>query len=231
MRRSRETALVLAGMSGIGAACGGGGTTNPPTPPPPPPAAVTIAMATPSGDGQSGGIGTTLPNPLRVVATRAGSPVSGQAIAWAITPAGGSVNPTGSSTGADGIASTTVTLPNFATTSTITATSSGATGSPVSFTAISTGAGLVDTVRVVNFAFQPAAFQLKRGGTVSFVWAAGAGPHTVTPVPPNTIPVIPGDPQAVSAPFSFDVVFPNTGTFDYFCRVHGVMSGTITVIP
>src|ERR1041385_4232085 len=234
MRRSMGTALVLAGLSGIGAGCGGGGggTTNPPPPPPPPPPpAPVIAMATPSGDGQSGGIGTTLPNPLRVVVTQSGNPLSGRDVLWAITPAGGSVNPATSTTGADGIASTTVTLPNIATTSTITATSSGATGSPVSFTASSSGAPSAVTVSVVNFAFQPAAFQLKRGGTVSFVWAAGAGPHTVTPVPPNTIPVIPGDPQAVSAPFSFDVVFPNTGTFDYFCRVHGVMSGTITVIP
>src|SRR5438128_2374584 len=71
MRRSLGTALVLGGMTGLGAACGGGGgTTNPPPPPPPPPPAPVIAMATPSGNAQSAPTGSVLPNPLRVIVSR-----------------------------------------------------------------------------------------------------------------------------------------------------------------
>ena len=234
MRRSRGTALVLAGMSGIGAACGGGGTTNPPPPPPPPPSAPVIAMATPSGNAQSAPTGSVLPNPLRVIVTRSGTAVSGQAVSWAITPTGGGVNPASTTTGGDGIAATTVTLPPVATTSTITATAPGVTGSPVSFTAISAGAGGTATVSVINFSFDPDDFQIRQGGTVTFLWGTGSGPHTVTPVAPNTIPVIPGDPATRSAPFMFDVVFPSTGTYRYFCRVHGApdfgMHGTVRVV-
>jgi plastocyanin len=235
MPRSLGIALVVGALAGIAAGCGGGGgTTNPPPPPPPPPS-VTIAMASPSGDAQTGLVGSALPNPLRVLVTQSGSPKSGSAVTWAISQASGSVNPASSSTDANGIAQTTVTLPTVAATSTVTATLAGAIGSPVSFSAISTGASQQVTVSVVNFAFQPATSTIGRGGTVSFVWASGAGPHTVTPVAPNTIPVVPGDPTAVSAPFNFDVIFPATGTFDFYCRVHGApgfgMSGTITVVP
>lgn len=235
MRRSLGTVLVLGGLAGIATGCGGSGTTNPPPPPPPPPAPIAIAMASASGDAQAGVVGTALPNPLRVVVTQGGTPKSGSAVAWAISQPTGSVNPTSSTTGADGIAQTTVTLPTVAATSTITATLAGATGSPVSFTATSSVAGLQVTVTVMNFQFQPQFPQVSRGGTVSFVWATGAGPHTVTPVAPNTIPVMPGDPQSVFSPFNFDTIFPSTGTFDFFCRVHGApglgMHGTVTVVP
>jgi plastocyanin len=194
-----------------------------------------MAKATPSGDAQSGAVGTVLPNPLRVIITQSGNPVMGTGVTWQIGPSGGSLNPTASATGADGVASTTVTLPAVAATSTITATATGVTGSPLSFSATSTGSSLAVTVNVVNFSFQPANVTLKQGGTVTFLWGSGSGPHTVTPVPPNTIPIIPGDPTTQNAPFTFDTTFPATGTFNYFCRVHGApgsgMAGTITVVP
>lgn len=190
-----------------------------------------MAKAAVSGDGQSGVVGTVLPNPLRVIITNSGNPVMGHGVTWAIGPSGGSVDPTASATDANGIASTTVTLPGVAATSTVTATATGVTGSPLSFSATSTGSSLAVTVNVVNFAFQPANVTLKRGGTVTFLWGAASGPHTVTPDGPNTIPIIPGDPTAQNAPFTFDTVFPATGTFNYHCRVHGNMTGTITVVP
>lgn len=193
-----------------------------------------MAKATPSGDGQSGVVGTVLPNPLRVIITQSGNPAVGTGVTWQIGPSGGSLNPTAGATDANGVASTTVTLPAVAATSTITATATGVTGSPLSFTATSTGASLAVTVNVVNNAFQPAAAQVKQGGTVTFLWGTGSGPHTVTPVT-NAIPVSPGDPVAQNAPFMFDQIFATTGTFNYYCRVHGAplsgMSGTITVVP
>jgi plastocyanin len=232
---SRELWIGLLTTGALASGCGGGGTSTPPPPPPPPPASPVMAKATPSGDAQSGVVGTVLPNPLRVIITNSGNPVMGQGVNWTIGPSGGSVNPTASATDANGIAATTVTLPAVAVTSTITATATGVTGSPLSFTATSTGSSLALTVNVVNNAFQPADAQLKQGGTVTFLWGAAAVNHTVTPVPPNTIPVIPGDPNAQSAPFTFDTVFPSAGTFSYYCRVHGApgsgMAGTITVVP
>jgi plastocyanin len=147
------------------------------------------------------------------------------------------VNPTNSVTDATGIASTTVTLPAVSGVATITATSAGATGSPQTFTATATGASSAVNVQVVNTNFVPSVFELKVNGTVTFTWGAGSGPHNVTPVAPNTIPVSvnPGPPDTHSAPYSFMTVFPAVGTFKFYCGVHGApdagMSGTITVVP
>ena len=236
MRRTTTATLLTLGL--LGAACGGGGGTNPPPPPPPPPppGSPVMAKASPSGDAQSGVVATVLPNPLRVSITDNGAAVQGRTVTWTVQPTfAASVNPTSTTTDAGGIASTTVTLPGFAVTSTITATSSGVTNSPLSFSAISTGAGLAVTVAVVNNQFQPAQFQLKQGGTVTFLWGTGSSAHTVTPVAPNTIPASTPAGGTHSAPFSFEVTFPAQGAFQFFCEVHGAagsgMSGTITVVP
>ena len=236
MSRNQWMGLLAAGA--ITSACSGGGSVSPPPPPPPPPPpSPVIAKATPSGDAQTGVVGTLLPNPVRVIITNSGNPVMGQGVTWTIGPSGGSVDPTASATDVNGIASTAVTLPAVAATSTITATATGVTGSPLTFTATSTGASLALTVNVVNFMFDPANAAVKQGGTVTFIWGAAAGPHTVTPDGPNTIPVSPGDPNTITSPppFNFDVIFPTTGTFDYHCRIHGGirtgMAGRITVVP
>lgn len=238
MRRTSPTAQLMVGLA-LATACGGSGGTNPPPPPPPPPpGAPSMAKAAPSGDAQTAAVGTVLPTPLRVVITQNGSGVPGRTVTWVMQPANnGEVNPAASVTGADGIAFTTVTLAGFATTSTITATSNGVFNSPLSFSAISTGAGLAVTVTVINTSFQPAQFQLKQGGTVTFVWANNSGPHTVTPVAPSVIPASGNPPiqRTSPPPFSFAVTFPATGVFKFFCEVHGApdsgMSGTITVVP
>lgn len=93
------------------------------------------------------------------------------------------------------------------------------------------------TVQVINDAFQPATFQLKAGGIVTFTWATGASGHSVAPVPPNTIPVSsnPSPPGLHSAPYTFDTTFPSVGVFKFFCTAHGApdsgMHGTVTVVP
>ncbi|PSM49551.1 Ig domain-containing protein group 1 domain-containing protein [Chroococcidiopsis sp. CCALA 051] len=64
-----------------------------------------------SGDNQSGGVGTTLANPLVVqVRNPAGSPQSGVTVNFAVSGGGGSVSPTSAVTNANGQASTTLTL-------------------------------------------------------------------------------------------------------------------------
>jgi len=194
-----------------------------------------LAKASPSGDGQSGPAGTTLASPLRAMVTQAGAPLAGRTVTWAI--AGGSVNPGTSTTGADGVASTTVTLPPFAASNAVTAVSAGASGSPLHFSVTSTGATSAVTIKVANNVFLPDNAQVEAGGTVTFEWQGGSSNHNVTPVAPNTIPMStnPAPPATHDAPYSFPTVFPAVGTFVFFCGAHGTptsgMRGTITVVP
>lgn len=217
-------AVILAGVS-----CGGGGTD------PGGQGAAVMAKATPSGDGQSGALGTVLPDPLRIQIIDGGAPVAGRTVNWQILAPGAGVSLATSSTGADGIATTMVTLPPFGGNNVVTATSTGVTGSPQTFVATSTGIGTAVTVSVINDAFLPSAFELRAGGTVTFTWATSAIGHNVNPVPPADIPVSPGLPGTRDAPFSFAAVFPAPGSYRFFCTAHGSaisgMRGTITVVP
>ncbi len=74
--------------------------------------------------------------------------------------------------------------------------------------------------------FAPILLEIRRGGTV--VWSFGAEQHnaifirvTGGPQPPQDIPTSMN--QNVSR------VFPNIGNFDYECRLHPGMNGTIVV--
>ncbi len=122
-------------VSGGGAATQSVSVTGTGTTPPP----VAKSISKTSGDNQSGLISSTLPQPLVVTVTDAsGNPVSGITVAFAITstPSGatgqGLSTPT-ATTGSNGQASATLTLGNVQGTYTVTATSAGLTGSPVTF--------------------------------------------------------------------------------------------------
>lgn len=226
-RAAKRLCVVVVGLAGAG--CGSGSTD------PGGQGTAVMAKANPSGDGQSGVIGEVLPAPLRVQITDGGSPVAGRTVAWQIQAPGASVSPATTQTGADGVAMTTVTLPPFGGNNIVTAVSTGVNGSPQSFVATSTGAGTAVTILVVNDGFLPSAFELKAGGIVTFTWATSALRHNVTPVAPANLPASPGLPGTRDAPFTFDAVFLATGTYRFFCEVHGSansgMRGTITVVP
>lgn len=207
---------------------GGGGST------------VTIAAATPSGTGQTAPAGSTLPEPLRVVVTDAGVPAAGQNVVWSSAVIGVTFDPQTSVTGADGIASTTWTLSEFIGSQTALGSLSGANGSPVAFAATATTPP--NTIFVSNNLFNPATLTVSAGTEVDFRWSSTAVNHNVTPssTNPAAIPASPGLPGIHNAPFLFSVVFPNAGTFRFFCSVHGFelgggtvggMSGTVTVTP
>jgi plastocyanin len=119
---------VIATAAAVVAACGGsnGGT-------PPPTTAIAKTSAN-SGDAQSATVGQPLANPIQVVVTENGSPASGVTVTWATT-AGGSLTPASGITGVDGIASSGWTLGTTSGAQTASATLTGATGSPVTFTA------------------------------------------------------------------------------------------------
>ena len=214
------TGLVSATMAG----CGGG---NGPSVPPPPPTPQ-IAKASTSGDDQIGVANATLPAPLRVSVTQNGAPVASKEVTWQVQN-GGSVNPTTTTTGADGIASTVVTLGNQPI-MTITASSSGTGGSPVSFTALAATAAA--TVQVTNNVFVPQTIAIRAGGRVTFNWPNGSSQHNLIPDDGKDRP---NDPVVRNGPITVDVTFPTAGDFFYHCSVHGStrsgMFGKVVVLP
>jgi plastocyanin len=133
--RSKFIPLLLGLGTGI-AACGGGGGGNTT------PSTTAIAKASASGDAQTGVVGQALALPLKVLVTDAGAASAGATVTWSTTAAGASVNPASAVTDANGIASSAWTLGDVAGSQSASATLSGATGSPVTFsaTAMSDGA-------------------------------------------------------------------------------------------
>lgn len=128
----RQLAQVLV-LAILVTGCGGDGGNNGGTPPPP---TITIAKASAnSGDAQTGAVGQPLATPLSVVVTEDGAASAGATVAWSTTAPNASVNPTSAATDVNGIASTVWTLGTAPGAQTATATLSGASGSPVTFTA------------------------------------------------------------------------------------------------
>lgn len=116
-------ALLACGGNGDG----GGGPSTP---------QVTVAKApTANGDGQSAVVGTELPEPLRIIVTLDGAPQAGTAVTWNASGTAATVDPASGTTGADGIASTTWTIGQTAGAQSAQASVTGASGSPVTFSA------------------------------------------------------------------------------------------------
>jgi adhesin/invasin len=127
-------------LSGCGGGDGDGGT---------PPATTTIAKAsTNSGDAQSGAVAQALSLPLQVVVTEGGAAKAGATVTWSTTAPGGSLQPATSSTDAAGVASANWTLGTVSGSQTAQAALSGATGSPVTFTATAAPAAAAELEKV-----------------------------------------------------------------------------------
>ena len=105
-----------------------------------PGAAANIAII--GGQAQSGAVSTMLPSPLQVLVTDANANAvsAGTNVNWAIVTGAGSVAPASSATNAAGVAQTTWTLGPGAGGQSVSATSIGLTGSPLTFTANATSA-------------------------------------------------------------------------------------------
>src|SRR5437773_297912 len=119
---------LAAFLAVIGLACSGdgGGPANGPT-----------TIASNGGNNQVAPAGSQLSTPLSVLVTdQAGAAVASVVVNWAAASGGGSVGAATSTTDANGIATMSRTLGPNAGTQTTTATHSGLTGSPVTFTAI-----------------------------------------------------------------------------------------------
>lgn len=209
----RSSLALLLAVAAMGA-CGEDNGTNPQ-----PQTSVAIV----SGNAQSGQVGAALANDVVVRVSRDGSGVQGTSVAWSVTAGGGSVNPTTSTTDADGLASTTWTLGPSAGANTVQAAVSGATGSPVSFSATGTAGPPPNqaSVTVGDFFFDPNATTIALGGQVTWTWA-GSAQHNVT--------FSTGSNSATQAAGTFQRTFNTAGSFPYQCTLHPAsMQGTITV--
>ena len=180
-------------------------------------------VAVQSGDNQSQTVGAALDNPVVVRVSQDGSGLSGASVAWTVTGGGGSVSPTTSTTDSDGFASTVWTLGATAGANSLEASVSGATGSPVTFSATGEPGTLPNTASVDvndNF-FDPSSVSIAQGGEVTWTWV-GSGTHNVT--------FASGPNSSTTSTGTFSRTFDTTGSFDYQCTIHGsAMSGTVVV--
>jgi plastocyanin len=126
-------------LSGCGGGDGDGGT---------PPATTAIAKASVSGDAQAGTVAEPLALPLQVMVTEAGAPKAGATVTWSTTAPGGSLQPGSAATDASGVASAAWTLGTVSGSQTAQAALSGATGSPVTFTATAAPAAAVELEKI-----------------------------------------------------------------------------------
>lgn len=127
-RRRIVALLSLAAGVVLAGSCSKGSTT--------PSQILTLTKA--AGDSQVASAGAALGASLTVhVKDQSGSPVAGAVVSWSVGAGGGSVGGPSSTTDAGGNASITRTLGPLAGFQTTTASISGATGSPITFTSIS----------------------------------------------------------------------------------------------
>jgi plastocyanin len=220
--------LVTGSLVWLGVACSGDdqGPSEPPL--------VIEKPATKSGDAQTGPVGTPLGNPLRVLITREGEPVEGVNVTWTAAQ-GGSI---GSAQESDelGIATAVWTLGPAEGNQVASAEVTGATNSPLTYTATATPdepppppPGV--TVQVLpNNTFDPATLTISPGQSVTWEWEDGSGRHNVTP--DDEEPAASG--PLVEGPFTFTHTFDTPGTYRYYCLAHGGpggvgMSGTVVV--
>ena len=132
-RLGMQLAPLLVAVSVLSTACGGdGGGTQPPP-------GGTLAVSKPaanSGDAQSGTVGQPLASPIKVLVTVDGSPSSGVQVNWSTVPTGaGTMTPPSGATDADGVASSTWLLGTVSGAHSARAAVTGASGSPVTFSA------------------------------------------------------------------------------------------------
>jgi plastocyanin len=126
-RMIRGSTAVLA-LVALGACGGGGSSGNNPV--------ITIAKApTLDGDAQTGVVGSTLIDSLRVLVQEDGAAKAGVTVTWSASGTGAAVSPTTVQTDVAGLAATRWTISQTAGAQAAQATLAGATGSPVHFAA------------------------------------------------------------------------------------------------
>jgi len=179
-----------------------------------------------SGGGGSHTINSSFPLSA-IVRDAHGNPKSGVQVSWAAQMGTGSVDPTQSTTGANGIATTTRMLGPNAGTYTDTAYASGLQGSPVQFTVTAITAPQTADVSLMNIAFNPASVTIVASGQVTWTWNDGALAHNVTFASATGAPSNCGTISSGTCTRTFSTA----GAFNYSCTIHPGMDGSVTVVP
>ena len=233
-----NTALALGVVAALVGGCGGGGDSTPnPSP------LVVAKEPIASGDAQTGPVSEALPNDLRIVVTRDGSPQSGVTVTW--STATGSLAPPSGPTGSDGIAASSWTLGTTPGAQTAQAAVAGATGSPVTFSATATGGApppppppppSTIAITVGNIFFlsnrngttNTAVDTVAVNGTATWTWVStGSIPHTVRS---TGSPLFTSSTELTGNGQTYQFQFTQAGTYTYNCAVHGnSMTGRIVV--
>jgi plastocyanin len=194
-------------------------------------AATQLALS--SGDGQSSTPSTPLAGALKVkVGDQFGNGVPGVNIAWLVTGGTASVQPASSASDVSGIAQAAVTLGATLGPVSITATSAGLTGSPVTFHATIVSFPSSAAVQIgdnffkssQNMTSNPAMDTIGVNGTVTWTWA-GLANHSVQST---------GSPSFTSSTTkstgTYSFTFTSAGTYAYDCIVHGTAMNGIVVV-
>ncbi len=86
-------------------------------------------------------------------------------------------------------------------------------------------------VSLRNIAYNPKSIMVHVGTKVTWTNNDSGIPHTVTSGTPGA-PSGTFDSGTLNSGNNFQFTFNTTGTFAYFCRIHGAaMTGTVTVVP
>src|SRR5438445_1904558 len=224
MRDVRWDRLPALGVVALLVACGGGGGGGGMGPCTPGPATQLVKT---SGDPSAWYFDNPLPSALNVTARDANNcAVPGVVVNWAVASGGGAVNPSQSTTGTTGVASTADSLGSTSP-QTVTATFTGL-ATPVTFTATASGAPTAVGVSVANNSFSPATANVKVGGTVTWTWNSGNTGHNVTySSGPGTLPA---NSPTQAGGTTFSTTFTTVGTYAYHCTIHLGMAGTGKVL-
>jgi plastocyanin len=192
-------------------------------------AAAAVALAKHDGDDQSAGVGTPVDPPSVLVTDTYGNAVANVTVTFAVTSGGGSITDPIQTTGTDGVAAVgSWTLGGALGGNTLTATSAGLSGSPVTFTAtaISPPAGITVEVRNnfflslqngsgngTGFLENYARDTIPVGATVTWVWVGQDHNVSVAFSGLNLS-------GTHSAPFSYSRTYTTPGTYFYRCTNH-----------
>ena len=96
----------------------------------------------------------------------------------------------------------------------------------LAFAAVVPARATVFVVQALNFFYSPASLTVSAGDTVRFQWIAGTHPTSSTTGDWTSFVFFPLN----SAEPSFDLVFPNPGTYNYQCDFHASLGMIGTVI-
>jgi plastocyanin len=219
--------LVIA----LASSCGGGSSSPNPSP---------LVVAKASGDQQTGPASQALPQDLRIVVTRDGSPAASVAVTWSTTD--GSLSPASGTTDASGNAASSWTLGPTDGAQSAQAAVQGATGSPVVFAATATGGtppppppnAVGVSVENINFTSvrngtsNPAVDSVAVGGTVTWTWVnTGTAKHSVQSTGTTHFT---SSSVLIGNNMVYQFQFNTAGTYTYNCAVHGTqMTGRIVV--